>query len=156
MQVFLWPIRVYYEDTDSGGVVYHSNYLKYMERSRTEWLRARGVEQDALLQSQDILFAVKSLAIDFVKAARFNQRLWVSTHLVQLRKASLEVQQAIYFADNFPLPWGRFQVLDGDELSHLKPATSCVGHVKIVCLQAQAFRPCAIPRGIMEDIQREC
>ena len=64
METFVWPVRVYYEDTDSGGVVYYDNYLKFMERARTEWLRAHGFEQDVLLRDQRVLFAVRSLSVD--------------------------------------------------------------------------------------------
>ncbi|MEJ1461927.1 MAG: YbgC/FadM family acyl-CoA thioesterase, partial [Candidatus Sedimenticola sp. (ex Thyasira tokunagai)] len=59
MMEFIWPVRVYYEDTDSGGVVYYANYLKFMERARTEWLRQLGFEQDELLEKEGILFAVR-------------------------------------------------------------------------------------------------
>lgn len=65
MQHFDWPVRVYYEDTDSGGVVYHANYLKFMERARTEWLRQLGFEQDRLRDEQNVLFAVHSMQLNF-------------------------------------------------------------------------------------------
>ncbi len=70
--MFVWPVRVYYEDTDSGGVVYYANYLKFMERARTEWLRARGFEQDVLLGEHRLMFAVRSLSVDYHRPARFN------------------------------------------------------------------------------------
>jgi len=74
-QIFHWPIRVYYEDTDSGGVVYHANYLNYMERARTEWLRNLGFEQDILLQQYGLIFAVRAIDIDYIKPAQFNNEL---------------------------------------------------------------------------------
>jgi len=76
--VFEWPVRVYYEDTDAGGVVYHAQYLKYMERARTEWLRAAGVEQDALLAEQGVVFAVTRIDLRYLRPARFNEALMVS------------------------------------------------------------------------------
>ena len=75
MKAFLWQVRVYYEDTDSGGVVYHSNYLKFMERARTEWLRSLGFEQDVLARDEDVIFAVRSINVEFLKPGRFNQLL---------------------------------------------------------------------------------
>ena len=81
MTQFLWPIRVYYEDTDSGGVVYYANYLKFMERARTEWLRKHGFEQDKLIETDNILFAVRKAEVDFKLPARFNQSLQVASQI---------------------------------------------------------------------------
>ena len=67
---FIWPIRVYYEDTDSGGVVYYANYLKFMERARTEWLRSLGFEQDSLRDQEGVLFAVSRVSLDLRRPAR--------------------------------------------------------------------------------------
>ncbi len=92
---FLWPVRVYYEDTDAGGVVYHSNYLKYMERARTEWLRHLGYEQDRLYQESGLLFAVSRMEIHFRAPARLDNRLLVSVTLTKLGRASLVLEQAI-------------------------------------------------------------
>lgn len=83
---FHWPISVYYEDTDAGGVVYHSNYLNFFERARTEWLKALGVSQTALL-ADDTAFVVKRAELDFRKAARFEQNLIVETKVIELKKA---------------------------------------------------------------------
>jgi len=93
---FLWPIRVYYEDTDCGGVVYHSNYLKFMEQARTEWLRNLGLEQDVLIEKYGVIFAVKSLSIDYIKPALFNQKLKVETIVEKAGKVSLLFNQKIY------------------------------------------------------------
>ena len=78
MKEFLWPVRVYYEDTDSGGVVYYANYLKFMERARTEWLRALGFEQDQLIEEEGVIFAVRRAEVDFIAPGRFNDALQVS------------------------------------------------------------------------------
>jgi hypothetical protein len=78
---FRWPVRVYYEDTDSGGVVYYANYLRFMERARTEWMRQLGFEQDALIRDKGILFAVRSASLDYLRPARFNDLLEVSVRL---------------------------------------------------------------------------
>ena len=95
MTPFLWPIRVYYEDTDAGGVVYHSAYLNFMERARTEWVRALGFEQDELITQHNVIFAVTSLQIDFRQPARFNQKLIVSTEIEDLGKAKIVFRQTI-------------------------------------------------------------
>ncbi|WP_088331919.1 tol-pal system-associated acyl-CoA thioesterase [Lacimicrobium sp. SS2-24] len=92
-------IRVYYEDTDAGGIVYYANYLKFLERARTEWLRALGIEQDSLLE-QSTGFVVKHLEIDYLAAARFNELLAVESTLALVRRASLVFEQRIYNHNN--------------------------------------------------------
>ena len=129
---FTWPLRVYYEDTDAGGVVYHANYLRFMERARTEWLRSLGFEQDQLLAREGVLFAVRRVSVDFTSPARFNDRLLVSARLMQLKKASLTFQQQITRQ-----PDGRFL---------------CGGEVQIACVDGTGFRPCAIPKSILAGI----
>lgn len=92
---FDWPVRVYYEDTDAAGIVYHANYLRFMERARTEWLRALGFEQDALAVQEGVVFVIVDSALKFVRAARFNDELTVVSTLERLRGASLEFGQHI-------------------------------------------------------------
>ena len=91
---FNFPIRIYYEDTDAGGIVYHANYLKFCERARTEFLRELGIEQDAYLK-HNIAFVVKSMDIDFKSAAKFNDELIISTTVSRLKKVSVEFEQII-------------------------------------------------------------
>ena len=91
-----WPIRVYYDDTDCGGVVYHSNYLKFMEQARTEWLRCLGLEQDLLIEQYGLIFAVRSLSIDYLKPALFNQLLRVESQIKNQTKVSILFKQAIF------------------------------------------------------------
>lgn len=90
-----WPIRIYYEDTDHGGVVYHANYLRYLERARTELLREAGIELDVIERRWGIIFAVTSLTIDYRRPARFNDRLLVISALQKLRGARLSYRQRI-------------------------------------------------------------
>jgi acyl-CoA thioester hydrolase len=92
---FLWPVRVYYEDTDAGGVVYHSRYLQFMERARTEWLRAAGFEQDQLRVQWGLLFVVHSMQIQWLRPARFNECLEVSCRDVRCGWVRLELHQEI-------------------------------------------------------------
>ncbi len=128
---FEWPVRVYYEDTDSGGVVYYANYLKFMERARTEFLRKLGFQQDQLIEQQNIIFAVRSVQLDYKSPARFNDELTVTAQLLELKKASMLFEQKIY---------------KNDEANHIL----CQGHIRIACLKADTFKPCAIPEAIME------
>ncbi|WP_038053659.1 tol-pal system-associated acyl-CoA thioesterase [Thioalkalivibrio sp. ALJ1] len=92
---FEWPVRVYYEDTDAGGVVYHANYLKFMERARTEWLRALGFEQDQLRAEYGIVFAVRRLAVEMQRPAHFNEALVSTCRVQRLRRASVEFEQVV-------------------------------------------------------------
>ncbi|MFM8332203.1 MAG: tol-pal system-associated acyl-CoA thioesterase [Candidatus Methylumidiphilus sp.] len=130
---FLWPVRVYYEDTDAGGVVYHGNYLKFFERARTERLRAMGFEQDALRQEFGILFAVRSAQVDYLKSARFNDALLVSAEVVDLRRASMSFAQDI-----------RRGGADGELL--------CRASFRIACLTDTGLRPTPIPDILLETI----
>lgn len=130
---FNWPIRVYYEDTDSGGVVYYANYLKYMERARTEYLRQLGFEQDELIKTHNAIFAVRHAQLDYLKPARFNDMLEVRSDVIECKKASLLFEQQVYREDD--------------------SALLCAGQVKIACLQADSFKPCAIPLFIMEKLR---
>ncbi|AAU92521.1 MULTISPECIES: tol-pal system-associated acyl-CoA thioesterase [Methylococcus] len=130
---FGWPVRVYYEDTDAGGVVYYANYLKYMERARTEWLRALGFEQDSLREELGVIFAVRSVQVDYLKPARFNDALRVSADLVEARPASFSFVQ---------------RVMRGD-------VTLCEGRVGIVCLAADSFRPQALPAALLKRLRGE-
>ncbi|MES9844747.1 MAG: tol-pal system-associated acyl-CoA thioesterase [Candidatus Sedimenticola sp. PURPLELP] len=132
MTEFIWPVRVYYEDTDSGGVVYYANYLKFMERARTEWLRKLGFEQDELIEQHGIIFAVRKVEVDFKSPARFNEALSVSAKITSRGKASLVFQQEIK------------RETDGQLL--------CSGEVKIACLDAERFRPTSIPQNIITVI----
>lgn len=131
--VFYWPVRVYYEDTDSGGVVYYANYLRFMERARTEYLRSLGFEQDRLQREAGIIFAVRSVNIEYLRPARFNMELEVSARVVSAGRASLEFEQ---------------QVLEAGR----RDAPLCAGRIRIACLDAGSFRPRAIPEFISKEI----
>ena len=130
---FRWPVRVYYEDTDSGGVVYYANYLRFMERARTEWMRALGFDQDALIREQGILFAVRSVSLEYLRPARLNDRLEVGVRLRERRRASLVFEQVVSRA--------------GDAEGPL-----CTGSIRIACLIAATFRSTPIPEFILKEI----
>lgn len=129
---FCWPVRVYYEDTDSGGVVYYANYLKFMERARTEYLRSLGFEQDLLRQEQGILFTVHSLQVDFRSPARFNDALDVTASVADARRASLTFAQSIR--------------------RHGEQLLLCRGDVRIACVDADTFKPVSIPDVIRSEL----
>jgi len=133
VKIFQWPVRIYYEDTDNGGVVYHTNYLKFMERARTEQFRSYGIEQDKLIKEDKIIFAVRSLNVDYLKPAHFNDMLEVSSRLSQVGKASLVFKQAISRSEDDTL--------------------LCEAEVKVACLSVDGLRPCAIPSHIMNEIK---
>ena len=91
-----WPIRIYYEDTDSGGVVYHSNYLKFMERARTEWLRDFEIDQKAIKDNLNLMFVVHEIDIKFMRPAVFNDEIQVQTKLKKLGSVKIELEQKIF------------------------------------------------------------
>ena len=132
MKEFLWPVRVYYEDTDSGGVVYYANYLKFMERARTEWLRALGFEQDRLIEEEGVIFAVRRAEVDFIAPGRFNDVLQVSARVIELKRASMTFKQEIKEEETGKL--------------------LCSGTIRIASLDAKRFKPCAIPERLREEI----
>ena len=92
---FILPIRVYYEDTDAGGVVYHSNYINYFERARTEWLRQLGYELDELARDEQLLFVVRALSCEYLRPALFNDELFVSAEIIELGKTSIQFKQQV-------------------------------------------------------------
>ena len=94
-QPFTLPVRVYYEDTDAGGVVYYANYLKFCERARTEWLRTFGVSQQALIDEQGLGFVVRSVQADYLAPARLDDSLIVVTQVAMLRRASILFEQQL-------------------------------------------------------------
>lgn len=128
---FSWPVRVYYEDTDSGGVVYYANYLRFMERARTEWLRRLGFEQDDLREREGILFAVHSLQVDYHKPARFNDLLQVTVRAEKIGRASLDFAQTIGLQQ------------DGQPAEVL-----CSGRVRVACVTADGIQACAMPAQV--------
>src|SRR5690554_2513306 len=90
---FRWPVRVYWEDTDAAGIVYYANYLKYLERARTEWLRALGCEQTELARRERVCFVVRAITVDFLRPARLDDSLIVVISRLRLGAASVEMQQ---------------------------------------------------------------
>ena len=127
--LFEWPIRVYYEDTDAGGVVFYANYLRFMERARTEWLRHLGFEQDKLMQDPGVMFAVRRTEMDYRSPARVNDELSVITRVDKLSGASITFAQQI--------------VRRGEDQALVE------GLVQVACVTTE-MKPARIPSSIKE------
>lgn len=123
---FSFPIRVYWEDTDAGGVVYHASYVRFLERARTEWLRAQGVGQQALRDSEDLVLVIRDMTLDFRKPARLDDELQVSVAMTGRRSASLLIAQ---------------EITRGGELL-------VAADVRVACLVASSFRPRPLPEWL--------
>ncbi|MBM3358692.1 MAG: tol-pal system-associated acyl-CoA thioesterase [Betaproteobacteria bacterium] len=127
---FTWPIRVYYEDTDSGGVVYYANYLRFLERARTEWLRARGFEQAALAAEHKVAFVVRSLSVEYLQPARFDDVLELTVEPLEIGASVIMLAQRA--------------LRRGEEL--------VTARMRIACVNTASFRPVRIPKAVMEKI----
>lgn len=123
-------VRVYYEDTDAGGVVYYANYLKYLERGRSEFLRALGFEQRALAEETGLVFAVRSLTVEYLRPAKLDDLIDVHTAIEAVRRAQVTFAQSI-----------------ARDAEVLLTAT-----VRIACLDLARARPSALPASLLERI----
>ena len=132
MQTFCWPVRVYYEDTDTGGVVYYANYLKFFERARTEWLRSFGLNQDKLAQELDLIFVVRRAKVEFARPARLDDLLEVTVEPLKLARVYLELAQ---------------EARCGAQLL-------ARAEIQVACLKQRSFKPAAIPQFLRESIQQ--
>ena len=128
---FKWSIRIYFEDKDSGGVVYHSNYLKFMERARTEWLRSLQINQAELKKKDKIMFVVANVNIDYKKAACFNDKLDIETSLDKIGASKIDLTQ---------------NIMKNSELY-----TSA--KVSIACIHSDTFKPQRIPKLIKQQME---
>ena len=137
MKPFIWHARVYYEDTDAGGVVYYANYLKYMERARTEWLRSLGVEQDQLAENMNVIFAVRLVKLKYIQPARFNNALSITVEPHSLKPASVSFKQCVMNERD-------------------KSILYTIGEVNVVCLSAKEFTPHPIPKDLFKEIKSAC
>jgi acyl-CoA thioester hydrolase len=131
--VFTWPVRVYWEDTDAGGIVFYANYLKFFERARTEWLRALGVNQSVLKSDAGGMFVVGETSVRYLSPARLDDELLVTAQLEAAGRASLIIAQ---------------QARRGDKLL-------CEGTIRIGWVDAQTLRPGRIPPAILEVLNQK-
>jgi len=128
---FRWPVRVYWEDTDAGGVVYHASYLRFLERARSEWLRGQGIAQSTFKQDTGLAFLVRSMQLDFLKPALLDDELCVTVAVQQRRAASILFGQVVSRAD-------------GVELVR--------AHVRVACVDVAGMRPVPIPAGLFSAL----
>jgi len=127
-----FPIRVYYEDTDAGGIVYYANYLKFFERARTEWLREIGVNQQSFLQ-QKLGFVVRKVEMDNLASAKLDDLLEVTSTILTLKRASLVFQQ---------------------QITNQAKQLICTAQIRIACVDFSQNKPCAIPESILGAFKR--
>ncbi len=128
---FEWRLRIYWEDTDAGGVVYHANYLAFMERARTEWLRSLGVDQIELRRRTGLAFVVRDMKVDWLKPARLDDELVVSVSITERRAASMLFEQDI------------IRPADGQTLLRAR--------LRVACVDLASMRPAAVPDGLIPD-----
>jgi acyl-CoA thioester hydrolase len=133
MAPFVWPVRVYWEDTDAGGIVYYANYLKFMERARTEWLRAIGVDQVQLKDAHGLMFVVVDVEAHYRKPARYGDQLQVTCKVSETTRASITLDQEVYL-----------ETVGGERLLD--------GRVRAACLDAQSYRPRPLPQLLWKQI----
>jgi acyl-CoA thioester hydrolase len=126
------PVRIYYEDTDAGGVVYYANYLRFMERARSEWMRSMGFELDALARDEGTLFAVRSANLEYLRPARLSDLLEVSVSVTRRGRASIDLYQEITRVDEL----------------------ICMAQVRLVCVDSQGFAPRPIPKRILSEVDK--
>ncbi len=131
--MFKWPVRVYYEDTDAGGVVYHARYIAFYERARTEMLRQHNFNQHQLL-SEHVAFAVRRMTVEFFLPARLDDLLEVRTKIVSMRGASLTFAQHIYNS--------RYELLSSAD-------------VLIACIEPSLMKPIALPKSIVAEFSSD-
>lgn len=133
---FSWNVRVYYEDTDTGGIVFYANYLKFFERARTEWLRAAGIGQQLLSETHHAMFVVKSTAVDYHASAKLDDELKLTVVVERLGRASVQfVQEA----------W---------RVNGAQPQLLTSGYIKVGCVDTVTLRPRPIPDEVLERIKR--
>ncbi len=130
MNTFVISVRIYYEDTDAAGVVYHASYLRFMERARTEYMRARGVDLEEYRRTRGLVFAVRALTLEYLRPARYNDLVQVSARVQERRRSSLWIAQ---------------QVLRGPPE---KEELLCTGRVQVVAVDANTLRPRPVPDTI--------
>jgi acyl-CoA thioester hydrolase len=133
-ETFGWPVRVYWEDTDAGGIVFYANYLKFFERSRTEWLRAKGISQQALKESSGGMFVVGEANVRFLKSARLDDELLVTYSLREAGRASMTIHQQALLTTT-----------DG-------PVLLCEATIRAGWVQASTLKPDRIPTQILHAL----
>ena len=133
-RTFVWPVRVYWEDTDAGGIVYYANYLKFMERARTEWLRTLGFDQVLMRIRDRVQLVVARASVEFRRPARFDDRIEVDVRMLKLGHASVELAQHVRSASREPL---------------------CHARIRVGCVDTETFRPRGFPTSLLQELELE-
>ncbi len=162
-ELFTWPVRVYWEDTDAGGIVFYANYLKFMERARTEWLRSLGISQNVLRNPPEGqvggMFVVRSTQLDYLQPARLDDQLLVTARIAESTRITLTITQEIRrITPNKPTDNMLNQLLKPEHSTNTQQELNalplvCSGQIHIAWVDAQHFRPSRIPQHVMEILQ---
>ena len=136
--VFHWPLRIYWEDTDAGGIVFYANYLKFFERARTEWLRERGVGQQQLRELTGGMFVVSDAQLRYHRPARLDDELIVTAQLQESGRASLTIEQQA--------------LLKPEQMTDSRPVLLCEGTIRIGWVDASTMRPARMPGFLLEQL----
>jgi len=140
-RTFILPVRVYYEDTDAGGVVYHSNYINFFERARTEWLRQLGYELDELVRDEQLIFVVRAVSCEYLRPAIFNDELFVSAEIIEMGNTSIKFEQKVMRVS---------KEVDKTDEAYI---TLAKGVVTIVSVDSNKFRPKRLPKKLLETLK---
>ena len=136
---FQWPVRIYWEDTDAGGIVFYANYLKFFERARTEWLRSLNIGQQHLRKTEGGMFVVTDTQVRYLRPARLDDVLSVTARVLETGRASLTIEQTAW--------------LQPAQGSHEPPQVLCEGTVRIGWVDSEHMRPKRIPTQLLALLQ---
>ena len=142
-KAFQWAMRVYWEDTDAGGIVFYANYLKFFERSRTEWLRSLGIQQQRLREGTGGMFVVSETNVRYLRSARLDDELIVTARLLEAGRASLIIEQQVLLKAEQVLG-----ISDGGQ-----PSLLCTGSIRIGWVDASTLQPKRIPASILDGLK---
>jgi len=131
-KLFSWPVRVYFQDTDAGGVVYHASYVNFMERARTEWLRGHGYSNAELMKEFGVVFVVRSLRMDYLKPALLDDMLEVTAQIKDIGRSRITLLQT---------------VRRGNELLN-------EAEVHLVCVSLESFKPVSVPEVLRVELKK--
>ena len=150
--VFSQPIRIYYEDTDAGGIVYHANYLRFMERTRTDWLRSIGVQLSQLETQTGTVLVVRDAALEFIAPARLDDQVSVDVRIIAMRRVSITLGQTVSLAGTSSLTTNSLTT-NSSARSSGNATLLCSGTVRIAAVDRQSGRPVAMPDKLIELIE---
>lgn len=128
-KIFTWPVRVYFQDTDAGGVVYHASYVNFMERARTEWLRTHGYSNAGLMKEFGVMFVVRTMKLDYLRPALLDDMLNVTAQVVEIGRSRLTLQQSVKREDEL----------------------LTTGEVHLVCVSRETFKPVRVPEALSDQ-----